>query len=99
MALLGFFNAADVEKLGAELAQLFIDQIPPAMVAKKDKSISRKKEVLRKITYKIDQFKRENKLNVYKKAKLGNAFQWALKDAGYDPAFVSELTKEILLKV
>ena len=43
-------------------------------------------------------FKLEHKLNIYKKAQLGNAFKWALKDAGYDPEFVDQLTKNMMLK-
>jgi hypothetical protein len=33
----------------------------------------------------------------YKKAKFGNAFKWKLLEAGYEPDFADELTKELLI--
>ena len=46
----------------------------------------------------IQQFKMKHKLNIYKKAKLGNSFKWKLLEANYDPALVDELTKALMLK-
>lgn len=46
----------------------------------------------------IQEFKMKHELNVYKKAKLGNAFKWKLLEADYDPVLVDELTKLLLLK-
>jgi hypothetical protein len=43
------------------------------------------------------QFGQTHKLNIYKKAKLGNAFKWILLEKGYDAQFVDELTKEVIL--
>jgi hypothetical protein len=38
------------------------------------------------------------KLKIYNKAKLGNAFKWIMLNANYGPEFVYELTKVLLLK-
>jgi hypothetical protein len=38
-------------------------------------------------------------LGVYKKARLGNTFQWELKDKGYSEAFVDETTKGLVLSL
>jgi hypothetical protein len=47
---------------------------------------------------KIQQFKINHKLNIYKKAQLGNAFKWKLLEANYDQTLVDELTKVLMLK-
>ena len=44
----------------------------------------------------IGDFKLENKLNLYKKAQLGNAFKWALLEAGYSGKDVDELTTALM---
>ncbi len=38
-------------------------------------------------------------LNIYKKARLGNQFRWALKEAGYPKAFVETWTYELITLV
>jgi hypothetical protein len=44
----------------------------------------------------VQQFSASHQLNMYKKAKLANAFQWKLFDLGYDKSIVQELTKDLL---
>jgi hypothetical protein len=41
----------------------------------------------------------EKKLNVYKKAKLGNVFKWKLKELGYSTEFSERATKEIITRL
>jgi hypothetical protein len=45
----------------------------------------------------VQMFRSRNKANFYKKARFGNAFKWKLREAGYDTAFVDELTMELML--
>ena len=40
----------------------------------------------------VSEFKLEHKLNFYKKAQLGNAFKWTLKEAGYTDEEINQLT-------
>ena len=40
----------------------------------------------------VAEFKAAHKLNIYKKAQLGNAFKWTLKEAGYQASDVDALT-------
>jgi hypothetical protein len=94
-----WFDAKEVDAFGAELAAILIEKLPPVPSAKKDLTLAKRRDILNKLFYKIGQFKRNHKLNVYRKAKFGTSFQWALKDAGYDEAFVNELTKELLTKM
>jgi hypothetical protein len=96
--ILRWFDAEEAKKFGASLASFFIDRLPLDTLGKKSKSLTRKQEVLNKMFLQIVRFNAEHKLNIYKKAQFGNTFKWTLKDAGYDPAFVDQLTKELMLK-
>jgi hypothetical protein len=40
-------------------------------------------------------FARDNKLNIYTKARLANTFKWALTEAGYPKDFVDKMTIEL----
>jgi hypothetical protein len=44
-------------------------------------------------------FKRQGKLNTFKKAQLGNAFRWGLIDAGFDKSYADKLTQWLMLQV
>jgi hypothetical protein len=96
--MLDWFNARDAHQFGIDLAKFFMERIPLEEPHKKIKSLARKQEVLDKIFLQIQVFKIEHKLNIYKKAKLGNAFKWELLDAGYDSVLVDELTKLLMVK-
>lgn len=96
--IIDWFNAKEAQKFGLELAAFFIERIPPEASRRKDKTTAKKQEVLSKMFQQIARFKLRHKLNFYKKAKFGNSFQWALKDAGYANDFIKDMTKEVLLK-
>jgi len=91
--LLRWFDAREAKEFGASLARFYIERLPPDAPNKPVKA----QEVLNKMLQQIARFKLQHKLNVYKKAQLGNAFQWTLKDAGYDPRFADTLTKELMI--
>ena len=96
--MFSWFDARDAQQFGLSLAEFFIQRVPLEGSGKKNKSKGKKQEVLEKMHLQLLQFKMKNKLNVYKKAKLGNSFKWRLLEADYDPTLVDELTKELLLK-
>lgn len=96
--MFNWFDARDAEKLGVSLADFFMKKMPLDDPKKKSLSIKSKQEVLNTLFSQIHQFKLKHTLNIYQKAKLGNAFKWKLLDANYDPELVDELTKALLLK-
>lgn len=96
--MFSWFDAREAQQFGISLAEFFIQRIPLETPSKKSKSMAKKQEVLDKMFLQIQLFKMKHKLNIYKKAKLGNAFKWKLLDANYDPALVDELTKVLMLK-
>lgn len=44
-------------------------------------------------------FRRERRLGLLGKARLGNAFKWGLKERGYTEAFVETRTRELVLRL
>lgn len=96
--MFSWLDARDAQKFGITLAEFFLERIPLEKPNKKSKSIEKKQEVLDTMFSQIQQFKMKHKLNIYQKAKLGNAFKWKLLEANYDPELVDELTKVLLLK-
>jgi hypothetical protein len=96
---LNWFDATEAQKFGNTLAHFLIERLPLNSEKKKDKTIEKQQEVVLKLFAQIVNFKKNNSLNLYKKAKLGNAFKWELKQAGYDDEFINQLTHEIMLKL
>jgi len=96
--MFSWFDARDAQQFGLSLAEFFIQRVPLEGGGNTSKSKKKHQEVLNKMLMQLQIFKMKHKLNVYKKAKLGNAFKWKLLDANYNPKLVDELTKELLLK-
>lgn len=91
--ILNWFDASESKKFGAALATFYVENNPSAISNKKDKFVEKKQEeLLNKLLQQIVRFKHEHSLNVYKKAQIGNSFKWTLKEAGYDPQYVDQLT-------
>lgn len=95
--LLKWFDAREAARFGASMADFFAERVPPQVVLAADKKPLRKSAgVVAKLHVQAKRFGTENRLNVFKKAKLANAFQWKLFDLGYDKRVVEELTRELL---
>jgi hypothetical protein len=91
---LSWFDAKNAKEFGTSLAVLFIEKIPVnSQQGADDKQFARTtKKVMATMTIKITEFKKNNSLNVYKRAQLGNAFKWTLREAGYSADYTNELT-------
>lgn len=97
--MFSWFNASDAENFGTSLAEFFIERVPAEDLEKRTISMAKQKDVLNKLVFKAQLYGMEHKLNIYKKAKLGNAFKWKLREAKYNPAFIDEVTKMIMVKM
>ena len=97
--IFGWFDAKAAQALGAELARAFMSRVPVDARVSDRKFEAKAKAALTEIERSIADFKRRNRLNFYQKAKLGNSFKWALKDAGYDGAYVDKLTDLLMLQL
>ena len=88
--LFDWLDARAAVECGATLAEFVVERIP-------NKNPKKAPEALAKLFAHIERFKQDNKLNMYKKAKLANTFRWKLVDYGYTNEFVDEMTKEVLV--
>lgn len=96
--MLSWFDAKEATEFGTSLARFHIERIPLDEPGKKDKPTAKKhEETLNKLFQQMARFKLEHKLNIYKKAQLGNAFKWTLKEAGYESEYVDQVTKQLML--
>ena len=95
--MLKWFDAKEEQAFGRALAQFYVDRVPFEAPFSEKKFATKTQDTLRKMDLQIRQFRSSHALNVYKKAKLGNAFKWHLREAGYDAQYVDELTEWLIL--
>jgi hypothetical protein len=91
--MIKWLDTRESEAFGKELA-VFIMKDLSGSVQKRDAKFTEKAEkVLVKAARKIDEFRKREPLNFYKRSKVANAFMWSLKDAGCPPDYTNELTR------
>ena len=90
--LLGWFNAKEAHRFGGDLARFFIERMPLTHEKTDKKFAAKAQKLLTKIDIDVQRFKASHPLNIYTRARLGQQFKWTLKDSGYDPTYVDELT-------
>lgn len=103
--MLSWFNAKEFERLGEELAILFMEDKPSAEEGnRKFRRMNKAKsggnpaqDPLRKLVSRISAFEARKKANIYKTAKFANAFKWKLIEAGYDRAYADAVSKELVI--
>ena len=100
MALLDWFRTREVDELAAAIATELVKRVPPgALESRTRKAAERLRNTHDAIFARAGKFARTHPLNVYKRARLGNQFRWALKEAGYPPEFVDSWTYELAILV
>lgn len=97
--ILSWFDASEAKKFGESLAHFFLERVPVSGKMGEKAFAQKTDKVLLKMDGQIARFKQENKLNTYKKAQLGNAFKWALRDAGVSSDYADELTRWLMLQI
>ena len=97
--ILSWFDAQKAKDFGTSLAAFFIERVPVKDRIEEEKFAAKTQKILAQMARQVTQFKAQNKLNTYKKAQLGNAFKWTLKDAGFEGAYIDQLTKWLMLQV
>lgn len=95
----GWFDVREAKQFGASLGAYYIAQMPVDRQLNDKKFAVRTQSTLRSMAVKVDAFRVAHRLNGYKKAKLGNAFKWSLKDAGYDAAYIDKLTDWLVARL
>lgn len=88
-------------QIGVTLADGFIKDFPQkeATSTKRDKKLqARREKAINLLFAKAATAAKHKKFNMYQRAKLGQAFQGHLLDAGYDQEIVRDLTKDVLIR-
>jgi hypothetical protein len=100
MALLQMFDTKEIEEFATTLATDLGRRFPPASEARTDPGAQHQiKVILEGLGARAVRFKKEHKLGIYKKAKLGNTFKWKLKELGYSEAFAERATRDIITRL
>jgi len=100
MALFGLVNTRDLEEFAATLADDLGRRFPPSSEARTDPGVKYQlKVILEGLGARAVRYHTEKRLNLYKKAKLGNVFKWKLKELGYSDQFAEQATKEIVTRL
>jgi hypothetical protein len=100
MGFLDWFRTREVDELAAAIAAELVKRVPPgALESRTRKAAERLRNTHDAIFARAGKFARTRPLNVYKRARLGNQFRWALKEAGYPPEFVESWTYELAILV
>jgi len=101
MALFGSVSGKDVDGFAKTLAQDLAKRYPPALDKGTERKISQKRltTILEDTFSRAIDFRRELKLGVYKKARLGNTFRWELQEMGYSDKFVEVATEGLVVYI
>jgi len=93
-----WFDTHAVKALGNALADYVIAQHQTPKKVSKKRPDSTKDLIVRHVSDQVAEFKRSERLNIYKIAQLGNVFKWRLKEAGFEDEYVEALTTLLLTR-
>ena len=100
MALLKIFDTKELEEFARIGSGLLGCRYPPASEARTHRGAAHQIKVILEGPFaRAVRFHDQNKLGVYRKAKLGNVFKWKLKELGYSDAFAERATKELVTRL
>jgi hypothetical protein len=94
-----FFDATSAKQFGGELAHYYMERMPLEADLKQKTFALKSLKTLDQMELRVKAYKQKNKLNFYQIAQMGNAFKWALKDAGYSDAYNDKLTQWLVIAV
>jgi len=95
--LLAWFDTAEVDRFAASLVREVTRRLPPSQVdSSSKKAVERLSRMTDVLSDQLRTFAQSQRLNVYKRARLGNRVKWQLKDAGYPEPFIDAFTTEVV---
>lgn len=97
MGIFQWFDTREIDEFAQSIAAELVKRVPPsALDSHTKKAADRLRNTHEAIFARAGKFARSHKLNIFKKARLGNQFRWTLKEAGYPPEFVESWTYELV---
>ncbi len=101
MALFGSVSGKQVDEFAKTLAGELAKRYPPALDKGGERRISQKRvtTILEDTFNRAAEFKKQHRLGVYKKARLGNTFRWELEQMGYSKNFIELATEGLIVYI
>lgn len=100
MSFLTMFSTRELQEFATDLANDLGRRFPPDSEKRTDPGAKHQvKVIVEGLATRAVRYHEQNKLGVYKKAKLGNVFKWKLKELGYSDEFIENATKEIVTRL
>jgi hypothetical protein len=94
-----WFSSTESVRFGQELATFVLSEIAASSAKNDAKFTARAERALMRADQRLQEFKVRERLNVYKKAKLANAFLWTLRDNGCPDEYANKLTDWLSTRV
>jgi hypothetical protein len=96
-----WFNCKEIDELIDSIVADLVKRFPPDGLENMpvEKAAKRLKGVHNVAFNRVDMFARSRRLNLYKKAHLGNRLKWSLREAGYSNEFADAPTSEFVTVV
>ena len=95
--MLKWLDSQEVDKFADWLSTELVKRYPPGGLDTDSKKASQRlQKVHDSLFLRVEAFARENTLNIYKRARLGNRVKWAMRDAGYPRPFSESFTHEVV---
>ena len=96
--MFGWLDTKDVDALADSIVADLRRLVPVSGAeARTKKDVQKLHKQFGAVFSRIDSFLLSHRLSLYAKARLGNRVKWALKEAGYPPPFIEQVTSEIAL--
>ncbi len=101
MGIFGSASGKQVDEFAVTLAQELAKRYPPALDKGSERRISQKRlsMILEDTFQNAMEYRKQHKLGVYKKARLGNTFRWELQEMGYSEKFVEIATEGLVVYI
>ena len=97
--IFNWFSSAESKRFGRELAGFILAEMKGSLNKRDAKFAAKAEKTLQRAATKIREFESRERMNVYKRAKLANAFLWTLKDAGCPDDYANELTEWVTVRL
>jgi hypothetical protein len=88
-----WFATAAAQAFAKEQAEYILKQLRGSLDKRDAKFTAKAEKVLVNVDRNTREFRAREKMNVYKKSRLANAFLWALKDGGCPEDYAQQLTE------
>lgn len=90
--MFSWFSSTESVRFGKELASFVLEELSDATGKADAKFTAKAEKALLRADQRVREFKARERMNVYKKAKLANAFLWTLRDSGCSQEYADKLT-------